>query len=189
VNDLRRWTPMPRQATPLTRTQMAPSVTPLPRTRLATVTPITGRQRLAPVRQLRRNGASSGTRQDPRFPPDVHDAIVGRDRSCVLLAWSWPAGPVDCLGSLQAHHRELVGMGGTSDPRKHVAANGLGVCLSHHDWAHHNRIPAGHFGLIVDKGRDFRATPMSFDGGLTWWLFNKAADGYIESGPPVDDAA
>jgi hypothetical protein len=109
-----------------------------------------------------------GSRLDPGFPPEVHDEIFARDGGCILRGWG--DAPVLCGGGLTAHHRDLIGMGGTSDPRVHVAANGICLCWHHHDYAHLYRLWARGLGLICDHGDKFLAEPVLLDGRAAVWL-------------------
>jgi hypothetical protein len=140
-----------------------------------------------PARPQRRrvHAASGKPRLDPGFPRETRLLIAARDVGCVLR--HWPGAPVPCWGSTTAHHRDLTGSGGTSNPGQHVPANGLTLCAAQHDYAHRNRVWARELGLIVDESRDFLAQPVSFDGGQAWYLL-AARDGrylYCEQGGDV----
>lgn len=172
---LERRTPLV-SVTPLQRTPFTPTVVTLARTPMPA--------RTAPLRghgQSRRDD-----RQDPGFPNEVEAVILRRDYArfggCVLAGWG------DCWGLLVAHHRQLVGMGGTSLPGTHVPSNGLGACQGHHDWAHNNSLAARQYGLIVSRGRVHPSRArLSVDKGETWmWLTD---DGGIRDRPPGGDAA
>jgi hypothetical protein len=186
----RRLTPMPTQRQPIAR------VTPMPRgAGLARVIPIrpdliTGKSATIvpfPPRPPRVHAASGRPRQDPGFPREVKIQIYARDVACVLRGWA--GAPVPCWGPQQPHHRKLTGSGGTSDPRRHVAAAGLLVCASHHDYAHLHRAWARELGLICDKGASFLDQPVTFDGGLTWFLLDGRDGRYVRckrDGSPLD---
>jgi hypothetical protein len=164
---------------------------------LTTVTPLRRRPQEAAVvidlatRKPRVHAASGLPKLARGFPARAHDLIIERDFGCVLSGWQAPGLEGGCLGPFQAHHRDLIGMGGTSDLTVHHPANGLGLCLAHHStWVHIQRVTAARFGLIVDGGRKYATTKMTFDGGLTWWLFSPDGHDYLSTTPPEgDDAA
>jgi hypothetical protein len=124
---------------------------------------------------MRRRGAGRReVRQDPGFPPDIKMGIFDRDRGqCVLQGWEG-CGWEGCWGTLAAHHRQLVGMGGTSEPRVHVMSAGVVACEGHHVyWVHRHVLAAKVYGLIVPRangGRPVSRERITFDRGVTWWL-------------------
>lgn len=184
-----RLTPMPRSETvKLARTGGPARKAPIPRTRVVNLPAGS----LAPVTELRKrpraHAASGAPKPLPGFPAAVRKFIVKRDGRCVLAAWQtmpgWPGLKVPpCGGGLECHHRDNVGMGGTSTGRVHHPANGLLVCFMHHQvWAHANPARAKELGIIVADGFDFLQEPMSFDGGFTWYVLGE--DGTYDQVPP-----
>jgi hypothetical protein len=104
---------------------------------------------------------------DPGFPLKVKALISQRDEGCVLRGnadWGSCWGPVD------AHHRRLIGSGGSTAPETHTASNGISLCRGHHDAIHRNRARAQAFGLIISRYWHPRRAPVSFDNGRTWWI-------------------
>lgn len=127
-----------------------------------------------------RNGGQVST--DPGFHPAVKATILRRDGGCVLRGG--PHGP--CWGPVDAHHRRLLGQGGSSAPESHRASNGIAVCRGHHDFLHRFRLQAEGLGLIVSRYRNPAEVPVSFDGGRTRkWLTD---DGdYAAHAPEPED--
>jgi hypothetical protein len=71
---------------------------------------------------------------------------------CALAGWRI-ARRVPCVRQLHAHHRMLIGMGGTSRPDRDWLPRLITLCGAHHDWAHHQeRRAAEHAGVIVRRG-------------------------------------
>jgi hypothetical protein len=148
-----------------------PRTTPMPRSKAPF------RASVAPVRRnsgSSGNGTAAARRQrkpelsaDPGFPPEVKALISMRDVGCVLrgnAAWGACWGPVD------AHHRRLIGSGGSAAPETHTASNGISLCRGHHDAVHRCRARAQAFGLIISRYWHPRRAPVSFDNGRTWWI-------------------
>jgi hypothetical protein len=97
----------------------------------------------------------------------VKAVILRRDGGCALRGG--PHGP--CWGPVDAHHRRLLGQGGSAAPESHRASNGIAACRGHHDWIHRSRLKAEGLGLIVSRYRDPTAIPVSLDGGRSRkWL-------------------
>lgn len=145
--------------------------------------------RLATVTKLppRPDEAEEVTRH---FPPGISQLIKQRPvvylggRRCELQGQFG----VECWGWIEAHHRVGKGMGGCIDPALHVAANGLAVCQAHHSWVHRNVLKCQPLGLILLRGTNFYAAPVSFDGGRTRrWLTDAGA--YKSRNPQGGDAA
>ena len=178
MNHIQRRTPL-RQITPLKpggplRRTVAP---PVARSH-APVTPIAHGRKITPIRK---------NTLDPGFPPEVRDEIFARDGGCVLRGWA--DAPIPCGGGLTAHHRDLVGMGGTSNPGVHVAANGVCLCWHQHDYAHLWRLWARGLGLICDHGDSFLAEPVLLDGRTPVWLGLHGSYLYDNPSPEGNDAA
>jgi len=103
---------------------------------------------------------------DPGFPPEVKALIRLRDGGCVLrgnAAWG------DCWGPVDAHHRRLIGSGGSTAPETHAAPNGIELCRGHHDYVHRYRLRSEAFGLIISRYRNPEKALISFDNGRAWW--------------------
>jgi hypothetical protein len=132
-----------------------------------------GAGRGVPGKSARQSRKRPETNADPGFPPKVKALIGRRDGGCVLRGnadWGSCWGPVD------AHHRRLIGSGGSTAPETNRASNGIELCRGHHGHVHHYRLRSEPFGLIISRYRDPEKALISFDNGRTWWGLTNRGD-------------
>jgi hypothetical protein len=122
---------------------------------------------------------SAGADTESEFPPSVKALIKERDGGCVLRGVAeW--GP--CLGPVDAHHRRLIGAGGSTAPETHRASNGIQLCRGHHGLVHHYRLKAEGFGLIVSRYKLPAEVPLRIlPDGVPQWLDD--AGNYLDHAP------
>jgi hypothetical protein len=117
-------------------------------------------------RKAVRHTAAGDTESE--FPPSVKALIKERDEGCVLRGVAeW--GP--CLGPVDAHHRRLIGSGGSTAPETHRASNGIQLCRGHHDAVHRQRLKAEGYGLIISRYARPAEVPLRIlPDGVPQWL-------------------
>jgi hypothetical protein len=128
---------------------------------------------------------TAGSDTESEFPPSVKALIKERDEGCVLRGVEeWGL----CLGPVDAHHRRLIGSGGSTAPETHRASNGIQLCRGHHDAVHRQRLKAEGYGLIISRyARPAEAPLRILPDGVAQWLDD---DGnYLDHPPGPEDGA
>lgn len=112
----------------------------------------------------------------------------------VCAAAGWPEPAVRCSRMLDAHHRILIGYGGTSLPDRDILPRLITLCRAHHEWVHGHRKQAEDAGLIVRRGSPRTAldrltsTPVTYVLSETGWAL-LTIEGIAVGCPPPEGLA